>query len=157
MGFLGTFLLNKFFEKSFNANKMILEEVIENTLHKKIYLGDYSGIRLLGISLTNSKIIDKGNINSQIKAKNIYVGIKPFKSFSIIIGAKTVISFKWLPHIAESFTIQISPSLKFFFPFFDMIALIVPPKLPKKKGNPGACPSREPSESKIPTEQSFIS
>ena len=35
----------------------------------------------LGISLGNSKINDKKNIDSEIKAKNLYIGIMPFRSF----------------------------------------------------------------------------
>jgi len=57
------------------------EESIENLLDKNIDLGDYVGIRFLGISLGNSKINDKKNIDSEIKAKNVYVGIMPFRSF----------------------------------------------------------------------------
>jgi len=44
-------------------------------------LGNYVGIRFLGISLGNSKINDEKNIDSEIKAKNVYVGIMPFRSF----------------------------------------------------------------------------
>jgi len=44
-------------------------------------LGDYVGIRFLGFSLGNSKINDKKDIGSEIKAKNVYVGIMPFRSF----------------------------------------------------------------------------
>jgi len=50
-------------------------------LDKNIDLGDYVGIRFLGISLGNSKINDKNNINSEITAKNVYLGIMPFRSF----------------------------------------------------------------------------
>ena len=81
LGFLGTFLLNKFLRDNYNSRKSELEDSIENTINKKVFLGDYSGIRFLGFSFGNSKIIDKKNIDSGIKAKNVYVGIMPFRSF----------------------------------------------------------------------------
>ena len=79
-GFLGNFLLNKFLRESYVSRKSGLEESIENFLNKNVVLGDYVGIRFLGISLGNSKIIDKKNIDSEIKAENVYVGIMPFRS-----------------------------------------------------------------------------
>jgi len=81
LGFLGTFLLNNFLKETYNSRKLELEESIENLLDKNVDLGDYAGIRFLGISLGNSKINDKKNIDSEIKAKNLYVGIMPFRSF----------------------------------------------------------------------------
>ncbi len=81
LGFLGTFLLNNFLKETYSSRKLELEEGIENLLDKNVDLGDYVGIRFLGISLANSKINDKKNINSEIKAKNVYVGIMPFRSF----------------------------------------------------------------------------
>ena len=80
-GFLGTFLLNNFLKETYSSRKLELEESIENLLDKNVDLGDYVGIRFLGISLGNSKINDKKNIDSEIKAKNVYVGIMPFRSF----------------------------------------------------------------------------
>ncbi|KGG03562.1 hypothetical protein EU99_1148 [Prochlorococcus marinus str. MIT 9321] len=80
-GFLGTFLLNNFLRDNFNSRKSDLEESVENFLNKKVSLGDYSGIRFLGFSLGNSKIVDKRNIDSGITAKNLYIGIMPFRSF----------------------------------------------------------------------------
>ncbi len=80
-GILGTFLLNNFLRETYNSRKSELEESIENFLNKKVYLGDYSGIRFLGFSLGNSKINDKKNLDSEIKAKNVYVGIMPLRSF----------------------------------------------------------------------------
>ena len=79
-GFLGTLLLNNFLQKTYNAKKSEIEKHIENFLNKEVDLGDYYGIRFLGISIGNSKIIDKKNINSEIKAKNVYVGIMPLRS-----------------------------------------------------------------------------
>ena len=81
LGFLGTFLLNNFLKETYSSRKLELEEGIENLLDKNVDLGDYVGIRFLGISLANSKINDKKNIKSEIKAKNVYVGIMPFRSF----------------------------------------------------------------------------
>jgi len=81
LGFLGSFLLNNFLEETYSSRKLELEKSIENLLDKKVDLGDYVGIRFLGISLGNSKINDKKNIDSEIKAKNVYVGIMPLRSF----------------------------------------------------------------------------
>ena len=81
LGFLGSFLLNNFLKETYISRKLELEESIENLLDKNVDLGDYVGIRFLGISLGNSKINDKKNIDSEIKAKNVYVGIMPFRSF----------------------------------------------------------------------------
>ncbi|MDC3171057.1 hypothetical protein OA860_01690, partial [Prochlorococcus sp. AH-716-E13] len=74
ISFVGTFLLNRFLEDIYSNRKPILENRIEKFLNKEVDLGDYSGIRLLGISLNNLKIIDKNNLNSEILAKNIYIG-----------------------------------------------------------------------------------
>ena len=81
LGFLGTFLLNNFLKETYISRKLELEKSIEYLLDKNVDLGDYVGIRFLGISLGNSKINDKKNIDSEITAKNVYVGIMPFKSF----------------------------------------------------------------------------
>jgi len=81
LGFLGTFLLNNFLKETYISSKLEIEESIENLLDKNVDLGEYVGIRFLGISLANSKINDKKNIDSEIKAKNVYVGIMPFRSF----------------------------------------------------------------------------
>ena len=80
LGFLGTFLLNNFLKETYISRKLELEESIETFLDKNVDLGDYVGIRFLGISLGNSKINDKENIDSEIKAKNLYVGIMPIRS-----------------------------------------------------------------------------
>ena len=81
LGFLGSFLLNNFLKETYISRKLELEKSIENLLDKNVDLGDYIGIRFLGISLGNSKINDKNNIDSEITAKNVYVGIMPFRSF----------------------------------------------------------------------------
>ena len=81
LSFLGTFLLNNFLKETYSSRKLELEKSIESLLDKNVDLGDYVGIRFLGISLGNSKINDKNNIDSEITAKNVYVGIMPFRSF----------------------------------------------------------------------------
>ena len=81
LGFLGTFLLNNFLKETYIYRKLELEKSIENLLDKNVDLGDYVGIRFFGISLGDSKINDKKNKESEIKAKNLYVGIMPFRSF----------------------------------------------------------------------------
>jgi len=80
-GFLSTFLFNNFLKETYSSRILELEKRIENLLDKNVDLGDYVGIRFLGISLGNSKIIDKKDIDSEIKSKNVYVGIMPFRSF----------------------------------------------------------------------------
>ena len=91
LGIVGTFSLNNFLKETYISRKSELEESIENFLNKKVDLGDYSGIRFLGISLTNLKIFEKENKNSEIKAKNIFVGVMPIRSF---LNQKLVIKIK---------------------------------------------------------------
>ncbi len=81
IGLIGTFLLNNFLRDKYNSRKSELEESIENFINKKVSLGDYSGIRFLGFSLGNTKIVDKKNIDTGIQSKNVYVGIMPLRSF----------------------------------------------------------------------------
>ena len=59
LGFFGTFLLNNFLRETYSSRKLELEEIIEKSLDKNVDLGDYVGIRFLGISLGNSKINDE--------------------------------------------------------------------------------------------------
>ena len=59
LGILGTFLLNNFLKETYSSRKLEIEKSIENLLDKNVDLGDYVGIRFLGISLSNSKINDK--------------------------------------------------------------------------------------------------
>ena len=81
LGLLGSFLLNNFLKETYSSRKLELEKSLENILDKNVDLGDYVGFRFLGISLGNSKINDTKNIDSEIKAQNVYVGIMPFRSF----------------------------------------------------------------------------
>ena len=80
LGFFGTFLLNNFLKETYSSRKSELEQSIEKFLDKNVDLGDYVGIRFMGFSFGNSKIIDKTNKDSEIKAKNVYVGIMPLRS-----------------------------------------------------------------------------
>ena len=96
LGSLSTFLLNNFLKETYSSRKLELEKRIENLLDKNVDLGDYVGIRFLGISLGNSKINDKKNIDSEIKAKNVYVGIMPFRSF---LKQKWIVKIR--PHQSE--------------------------------------------------------
>ena len=96
LGFCGSFLLNNFLKETYNSRKLEIEKSIENNLDKNVDLGDYVGIRFLGISLGNSKINDKKNIDSVIKAKNVYVGIMPFRSF---------LKQKWIVKISPKETV----------------------------------------------------
>jgi len=61
ISFVGSLLLNKFLEEFYKNKKVSLENKIENVLNKKVDLGDYSGIRLFGISLNDLEIIDNKN------------------------------------------------------------------------------------------------
>ncbi len=81
VGFFSTTFLNKTLEDLYNNRKSQLESKIENLLGKNVELGEYSGIRLLGISVSNLKIIDNLDSNSFIEAEKVYVGIKPALSF----------------------------------------------------------------------------
>ncbi len=65
-------------------------------------LGDYSGIRFLGFALGNSRINDKENINSLIKAKNVFVGIMPIRSFlSVLSKLKLILKETFFPKIKD--------------------------------------------------------
>ena len=50
LGFLGYFLLNNFLKETYSSRRLEIEESIENFLDKNVDLGDYVGIRFLGIS-----------------------------------------------------------------------------------------------------------
>ena len=49
LGISGTFLLNNFLKETYRSRKLELEKSIENLLDKNVDLGDYVGIRFLGI------------------------------------------------------------------------------------------------------------
>ena len=70
-GFLGTFLLNNFLRDNYNSRKLEIEKTVGNFFNKKVSLGDYSGIRFLGFSLDNTKIIDTKN-SGKVKGDHIY-------------------------------------------------------------------------------------
>ena len=70
LGFLGTFLLNNFIKETYSSRKTKIEEIVERVLNKEVILGDYSGIRFLGFSVGNSKIIDLMDfVDFKIKSK----------------------------------------------------------------------------------------
>ena len=96
LGIVGTFWLNKFLRNSFISRKANIEDKLEIFLDKKVDLGSYSGMRLFGISLANPKVIDKENLYSGIKAKNIYVGVMPIRS---LLNQKLII--KIIPNATE--------------------------------------------------------
>jgi len=63
--------IGNFLESSFNdLEKISKDEVLQNNLVNK-----------KNISKENKEINDKKNIDSEITAKNVYVGIMPFRSF----------------------------------------------------------------------------
>jgi len=70
LGILGTFLLNNFLKEIYSSRKLEIEKSIENLLDKNVDLGDYVGIRFLGISLGDSKINDKKNKELLVKSYN---------------------------------------------------------------------------------------
>jgi len=69
LGILGTFWLDNFLKETYSLRKSELEKRIGNTLDKNIDLGDYVGLRFLGVSLGNSKINDKKNAILKYKLK----------------------------------------------------------------------------------------
>ena len=104
LGYTGIFLLNNFLKENYSSRKVNFEKRLEKSLNIKVDLGDYSGIRFLGISIADTSFIDKGNTNSEIKAKNVYLGIMPIKSF---------FNQKWIFKIKPAQT-QISIDKNFF-------------------------------------------
>ena len=117
LGLIGTFLLNNFLRNNYNSRKSELEDSIENFINKKVSLGDYSGIRFLGFSLGNSKIVDKKNIDYGIQAKNVYVGIMPLRSFLkqkwiVKINAITVTHKRNIPRNPKSLGVFSNSSKK---------------------------------------------
>ena len=81
LGVVGSLLLNNFLKETYSSRKLKIEEKIEKFLTKKVELGNYSGIRFLGVSLANTKIFDENEPYHEIKAGKVYVGIMPIKSF----------------------------------------------------------------------------
>ena len=73
ISFVGTLILNKFLQDLYKNRKTILENRIEKLLNKEVDLGVYSGIRFLGISLKNPKIVDNNDpLNTPILTPSIY-------------------------------------------------------------------------------------
>ena len=93
LGILGSFLLNNFLKETYSSRKLEIEKSIGNILDKNVDLGDYVGIRFLGISLGNTKINDKKNIYSEIMIIG-FIGTGKISS-SIILGIfKSKLNFK---------------------------------------------------------------
>ncbi len=81
LGYLGVDTVDKKIEEIYKNRKSGLEDSIGNVLDKNIELGDYKGLRGFGFGISNSKIFENENINSNIEAKRVYVGIMPIRSF----------------------------------------------------------------------------
>ena len=58
---MGSLLLNNFLKETYSSRKLKIEEKIEKFLNKKVELGNYLGIRFLGVSLANTKIFDESH------------------------------------------------------------------------------------------------
>ena len=80
LGVVGSLFLNNFLKETYSSRKLKIEEKIEKFLNKKVELGNYLGIRFLGVSLANTKIFDENKPYHEIKAGKVYVGIMPIKS-----------------------------------------------------------------------------
>ncbi len=81
VGFISVLTLNNYLEKYFNSKKNFFESKLSLIFGKKFNLGEYSGLRLNGVILSNPHIVDLQKDESIVKAKKIYLGIKPLKSF----------------------------------------------------------------------------
>ena len=91
VGLLGSFLLDKKLEDIYADRKFELEETLGYFLDKDVELGNYEGLRVFGIGLSNLKIIGNENVNTKIAAKSLYVGIMPIRSF---LNQKWIINVK---------------------------------------------------------------
>ena len=69
------------------SKKSNLEKQIGFKINKKVDLGNFAGLSLLGFSLDNSKIIDNQEEDTKIEANNIFVRFMPLRS---------VINRKWI-------------------------------------------------------------
>ena len=80
VGLFSAFALNYYAERFFKSKKSIYENKLGSLFGKKIDLGDYSGLGINGIILSNAKIEDIDEDQSVIESKKLYLGIMPFKS-----------------------------------------------------------------------------
>ena len=58
--------LEEISENIFNSSKSILEKNLSQSINKKVELGNFAGLNLLGFSLNNSKIIGNTSIYKSI-------------------------------------------------------------------------------------------
>ena len=80
IGLISLKLLNDAGEKIFLLRKSSFEKKLGIVFNKKIDLGEYSGLRINGVSLSNATVKDIDNPESRIEVKNIYIGVKPLNS-----------------------------------------------------------------------------
>ena len=71
-GFVFLNTVEKISENIYNSKKNNLERKFGSILNKKVKLGNYGGLSLLGFSLDNSEILDKELEGSYIKSKKIF-------------------------------------------------------------------------------------
>tara|TARA_Y100001978_G_scaffold143490_1_gene128551 strand:- start:858 stop:4799 length:3942 start_codon:yes stop_codon:yes gene_type:complete len=88
VGFISVNSANYIFRRIFNTKKVNIERNLSLLLDKEVLLGEYSGLRFLGINLKAPKISDKNNYESRIESKYIYLKILPLKS---ILNKKIVL------------------------------------------------------------------
>ena len=110
MSFVGTLLLNEYLKNTYKNRKIVFENRIENFLNKKVDLGDYSGIRFLGISLKNSKIIDNRNLNCLL-----YTSDAADDTPCVDLGGRRIIKKKCNQSTKEKKYTQKSKDLRCFF------------------------------------------
>ncbi len=91
-GWISVNIFDNYTAKFFESRKSIFENKLGLLFGKNFDLGEYSGLRINGIMLSESKIIELDNSSSLIEASNLYLGIMPFRS---ILNRKLV--FKIIP------------------------------------------------------------
>ena len=87
VGFFATNLSSKLYKNIYDARRNNIETKLGYFFDKEIELGNFSGLKYLGFSVRNTKIIDKKNPESRIEANNVYLRIKPLNS---------IIKRKWI-------------------------------------------------------------
>ena len=92
VGLFSVKILDNFIAKFFESKKLIFENKLGLQFGKNFNLGEYSGLRINGVMLSKSKIVELDNNSSLIGATNLYLGIMPFRS---IFNRKLV--FKIVP------------------------------------------------------------
>ena len=91
VGFISVNSANYLFRRIFETKKVNIERNLSLLLDKDVLLGEYSGLRFLGINLKAPKISDKNNYESIIESKYIYLKILPLKS---IFNKRIVLEIK---------------------------------------------------------------